>query len=146
MHKSADILLIDDVQSLAEQERAQEEFFQIFNVLFQAGRQMVLTSDRPPREMTHLERRLRSRFGAGIIVDIQPPDLETRMAILGRELEDAGVELDDSLLKKIARRIDSNVRDLKGALNQVVARVRITREAPTPEMIEEIVERITGEA
>ncbi len=82
LYKSPDVLLIDDVHGLAEKERAQEEFFQIFNSLYQANRQIVMTSDRPPKDIAHLERRLRSRFGAGIIVDIQPPIFETRMAIL----------------------------------------------------------------
>lgn len=122
--KLTDVLLLDDVQVLSGKERAQEEFFHIFNTLFQAGKQIVLTSDRPPKDIAHLERRLRSRFGAGIIVDIQSPDLETRVAILRHELKDRGREdaVGDEVLLFIAERIESNVRELKGVLNQVLAR------------------------
>ena len=123
-HKLTDILLIDDVQFLSGKERAQEEFFHIFNANFQAGKQIVLTSDRPPKDIAHLEKRLKSRFGAGIIVDIQSPDIETRVAILRNELEGRGKPgaLSAPVLQFIAERIITNVRDLKGALNQVLAR------------------------
>ncbi|MCE5230911.1 tetratricopeptide repeat protein, partial [bacterium] len=122
--KLTDVLILDDVQVLSGKERAQEEFFHIFNTLFQAGKQIVLTSDRPPKDIAHLEKRLRSRFGAGIIVDIQPPDLETRVAILRHELKDRGREdtVSDPVLLFIAEHIESNVRELKGVLNQVLAR------------------------
>ncbi len=122
--KLTDVLILDDVQVLSGKERAQEEFFHIFNTLFQAGKQIVLTSDRPPKDIAHLERRLRSRFGAGIIVDIQSPDLETRVAILRHELKDRGREdaVGDEVLLFIAEHIESNVRELKGVLNQVLAR------------------------
>ncbi len=122
--KLTDILILDDVQFLSGKERAQEEFFHIFNGLYQAGKQIVLTSDRPPRDIAHLERRLRSRFGAGIIVDIQSPDLETRIAILRHELHQRGKDgaVDDRVLLFIAEQVESNVRELKGALNQILAR------------------------
>ncbi|HUT26329.1 MAG TPA: DnaA/Hda family protein, partial [Sumerlaeia bacterium] len=144
LHKSPDVLLVDDVHFLAEKERAQEEFFQIFNSLYQANRQIVMTSDRPPKEIAHLERRLRSRFGAGIIVDIQSPDLETRVAILRREAGRAEVEIDDGILIRIAQRIESNVRELKGALTQIIAHVRIAQEEPTEELVEQVVSRVRG--
>ena len=144
LHKSLDVLLIDDVQALAEKERAQEEFFQIFNSLYQANRQIVLTSDRPPREITHLEKRLHSRFSAGIIVDIQPPDLETRTAILRSGTSEAGTEISDDMLMLIAQRIESNVRELKGVLKQLVARVQLGQESPTLEMVEQILDQVTG--
>lgn len=123
-HKLIDVLLVDDVQFLSGKERAQEEFFNVFNAIFQAGKQVVLTSDRPPKDISHLEKRLKSRFGAGIIVDIQSPDLETRQAILKHELEARGKSgaISDEILLYVAEQIESNVRDLKGALNQLVAR------------------------
>lgn len=120
-YKSGDLLIVDDVQFLAGRERAQEEFFHIFNALFQAKKQIVVTSDRPPKDIARLENRLLSRFGAGVIVDVQAPDLETRTAILNREITSLGVELDPWVAPLIAERIDSNVRELKGALTQVLA-------------------------
>ena len=141
LYKSPDVLLIDDVHGLAEKERAQEEFFQIFNSLYQANRQIVMTSDRPPKDIAHLERRLRSRFGAGIIVDIQPPDFETRMAILRHEADALeGLHIQNEVLRVLAQRVESNVRDLKSALNQIVARMRIAKQEPTPQMVEQILE------
>lgn len=125
-HKNTDVLLIDDVQFLAGKEGAQEEFFHIFNTLFQAKKQIVITSDRPPKNITHLEKRLRSRFGAGIVVDIQTPDLETRIAILKKELAHTPeIKVENSILSLIAEKIESNVRDLKGALNQIIAKQRV---------------------
>ncbi|MEN6625271.1 MAG: DnaA/Hda family protein [Candidatus Sumerlaeia bacterium] len=128
--KLTDVLILDDVQVLSGKERAQEEFFHIFNTLFQAGKQIVLTSDRPPKDIAHLERRLRSRFGAGIIVDIQSPDLETRAAILRYELRARGKEgaVSDEIILFIAEHIESNVRELKGVLNQVLARQEFSGE------------------
>jgi chromosomal replication initiator protein len=120
-YKSIDLLIVDDVQFLAGKERAQEEFFHIFNALFQAQRQIVVTSDRPPKDIAHLEARLRSRFGAGVIVDISAPDLETRTAILNREIEASDLGIPPAIAAIIAERVDTNVRELKGALNQVVA-------------------------
>ncbi len=121
-HKATDVLLLDDVQFLAGKERAQEEFFHIFNTLFQAQRQIVVTSDRPPKDMAHLEKRLLSRFGAGVIVDIQSPDIETRVAILQREMKHLAENgVPQSLAVRLAERFESNVRELKGAFNQIVA-------------------------
>lgn len=120
-YRNLDLLIVDDVQFLTGKERAQEEFFHIFNNLFQARRQIVITSDRPPAEIAHLENRLRSRFGAGVIVDIASPDIETRLAILNREVQDSKTDLDPWVVPLLAERVDSNIRDLKGALNQVLA-------------------------
>jgi chromosomal replication initiator protein len=120
-YRNADLLIVDDVQFLTGKERAQEEFFHIFNTLFQAKRQIVVTSDRPPSEIAHLESRLRSRFGSGVIVDIASPDLETRIAILNREAELLELGIDSASKRIVAERVDTNVRDLKGALNQLVA-------------------------
>lgn len=123
-HKAIDVLIIDDVQFLSGKERAQEEFFNVFNAIYQAGKQIVLTSDRPPKDITHLEKRLRSRFGAGIIVDIQSPDLETRLSILRNELKTRDREgaISEEILLYVAENVDSNIRELKGMLNQLLAR------------------------
>ncbi|MCX8035936.1 MAG: DnaA/Hda family protein [Candidatus Sumerlaeia bacterium] len=138
--KAADVLLVDDIQFLAGKERAQDEFFHIFNALFQAKRQMVITSDRPPREIAHLEKRLVSRFGAGVIVDIQPPDLETRAAILKKELERRGnVQMDNRLITLIAEKITSNVRELKGALNQILVKSELSGAEITEALVREVV-------
>lgn len=127
-YRNLDLLVVDDVQFLAGKERAQEEFFHIFNSLFQAKRQIVITSDRPPAEIAHLESRLRSRFGAGVIVDIASPDFETRVAILKREIAESNLEVPAWVPRLIAEKIDTNVRDLKGALNQVKAMRELRRE------------------
>lgn len=130
-HKVIDVLIVDDVQFLSGKERAQEEFFHIFNTLYQAGKQVVLTSDRPPKDIAHLEKRLKSRFGSGIIVDIQPPELETRVAILRHELavmDRTGLVADEVLLF-IAEHAADNVRELKAALKQVLARCELSGHA-----------------
>jgi chromosomal replication initiator protein len=128
-YKAAGVLLMDDIQFLAGKERAQEEFFHIFNALFQAKRQIVVTSDRPPKDIARLEKRLKSRFGSGVIVDIQLPDLETRAAILKKDLEHhASVPMDNRLIHLIAERITTNVRELKGALNQILVKHELTGE------------------
>lgn len=142
-YKSTDILLLDDVQFLAGKERAQEEFFHIFNTLFQSQRQIVVTSDRPPKEMAHLEKRLLSRFGAGIIVDIQSPDVETRVAILQREIKQLGsADLPESLAVRLAQRLESNVRELKGAFNQIIAISRLRGEQVSDQDLDEVIEQV----
>jgi len=120
-YKSVDLLIVDDVQFLAGKERAQEEFFHIFNALFQAKKQIVITSDRPPKDIARLENRLLSRFGAGVIVDIAAPDFETRVAILNREIQRMGLEIPPEVVQLVAEHVDTNVRELKGALTQIVA-------------------------
>ena len=116
-----DLLLIDDVQFFAGAERSQTEFFHTFNALFDAGKKIVISSDHPPKELTELEVRLRSRFEAGLIVDIQPPDLETRVAILLRKSEDHGLDLTPEVAIYIAERIKTNIRQLEGALKKLKA-------------------------
>ncbi|MBN1475484.1 tetratricopeptide repeat protein [Candidatus Sumerlaeota bacterium] len=129
-HRRVDVLLIDDVQFLANKERAQEEFFHLFNTLHQARKQIVITSDRPPREMTYLEKRLRSRFGAGVIVDVQPPDIETRMAIVRQAAGATGdAALTDEVVSLVAECCTANVRELKGAVLQLMA-LASTRSEP----------------
>ena len=120
-YRSVDILLIDDIQFIANKEATQEEFFHTFNDLYNQGKQIVITSDKPPREIKHLEDRLVSRFNYGIIADISRPDYETRVAILQKKLEDLGAIIDNQILSYIAHEIDTNIRDLEGALSTAIA-------------------------
>ena len=120
-YRSVQVLLIDDVQFMSGKEQTQEGFFHTFNDLHTAGYQIVLTSDRPPKALALLEDRLRSRFEWGLIADIQPPDLETRMAILSSKADQLKTIIEDSVLELIAKRVQKNVRELEGSLNRVVA-------------------------
>jgi chromosomal replication initiator protein len=120
-YRTIDVLMIDDIQFLMGKEQTQEEFFHTFNTLYRQEKQVVISSDRSPKGLVTLEERLRSRFEWGLIVDIQPPDLETRIAILRSKAERAGRLVDPEILDLIARRIQSNIRELEGALNRVLA-------------------------
>ena len=124
--RKIDVLLIDDIQFIADKERTQEEFFHTFNALHSAGKQIVITSDRTPKEISLLEERLRSRFEWGLIADISSPDLETRIAILRSKVEESGVVVADEVLEQVARRVQSNVRELEGALTRLVAVGRLS--------------------
>lgn len=128
-YRQVDILIIDDVQFIAGKTSTQEEFFHTFNALHEVHKQIILVSDRSPREMSHLEERLRSRFNWGLVADIQPPNLETRLAILASKAELAGVTLDDEVGYLLASRITNNVRELEGALTRLTAFAKLTNKS-----------------
>jgi chromosomal replication initiator protein len=137
-YRQCDVLLVDDIQFLQHKEAIQEEFFHTFNFLYGAQKQIVLTSDRPPRAIATLEDRLRSRFAMGLITDVQPPDLETRSAILRRKAEDAGVVLDQSIIELIATNITENIRELEGALTRLAAYSSLNQTPMTLELAEAV--------
>ena len=141
-YRSMDVLLIDDVQFIIGKESTQEEFFHTFNELHVAKKQIILSSDRPPKEMETLEERIRSRFEWGLLADIGSPDYETRMAILRKKEELDGVSLDDAILNYIALNIKSNIRELEGALNKLVAYENLVQTEITMEIAEKELQNI----
>jgi len=140
-YRSVDILLIDDIQSLQGREQTQEEFFHTFNALHDSGKQIVISSDRPPKAIATLEDRLRSRFEMGLITDVQPPDLETRIAILRKRTQYDSYGVDDpTVLSFIAERVTTNVRALEGALTRVVAHASISNRPVTVDLAAEVLQ------
>ena len=135
-YRTLEVLLIDDIQFIAGKESTQEEFFHTFNTLHAGSSQIVLTCDRAPKAIPTLEERLRSRFEWGLLADIQPPDLETRIAILRAKAESQPIPVSEDLLTLIAQQVVSNIRELEGALNKVVARARLCNTPPTEEILE----------
>ena len=142
-YRNADVLLVDDIQFIAGKEQTQEGLFHTFNDLHNNGGQIVLSCDRPPKSLTLLEDRLRSRFQWGLIVDMQPPDLETRMAILEVKAEEQKPEVPREVLDLIARRVQKNIRELEGALNRVLAYSRLIKEPLNTELVTRALAEIT---
>jgi len=141
--RGVDLLLVDDIQFISGKEQTQEGFFHTFNDLHNGNRQIVLTSDRPPKAMALLEERLRSRFEWGLLADIQPPDLETRIAILQYKADNQGAVVSPEVIDFLAHRIQSNIRELEGSLNRIVAYSRLTRTTLTPQLVEQILHDMT---
>ena len=138
-YRSADALLIDDIQFIAKKERVQEEFFHTFNTLYETGKQIIISSDKPPRDIPFLEDRLKSRFEWGLLADISCPDYETRVAILRKKALDENIIIDDTILANIAAKIDSNIRQLEGVFNKIVARASLTHSPITIELAENVI-------
>ncbi len=136
-YRSVDALLIDDIQFFAGKERTQEEFFHTFNALLEGNQQIILTSDRYPKEINGVDDRLKSRFGWGLTIAIEPPELETRVAILKRKAQESHINLADEVAFFIAKRLRSNVRELEGALNRVIANANFTGRAITIDFVRE---------
>ncbi|RMH68802.1 MAG: chromosomal replication initiator protein DnaA [Gemmatimonadetes bacterium] len=144
-HRNLDVLLIDDIQFIAGKESTQEEFFHTFNSLHGAHKQIIVTSDRPPKEIPTLEARLVSRFEWGLITDIQPPDFETRVAILRKKAESHSLEIPNNVMHFIAHNIDSNIRELEGSLIRLIAYAQIKDLPITIEMAGEVLKDMMGE-
>ena len=144
-YREVDVLLVDDIQFLENRKETQEEFFHTFNALHEGRRQLVLSSDRPPDAISTLENRLRSRFKMGLITDIQPPDLETRLAVLGKKAEGEQIPIPDEVLEFIATNITDNIRELEGALNRVSALAKLHKRPVTLEEAERHLHDILGD-
>ena len=144
-YRNVDVLLIDDIQFIAGKERVQEEFFHTFNTLYEDRKQIVISSDKPPRDIPFLEDRLKSRFEWGLLADISCPDYETRLAILRKKAQDANIVIDDDILANIANKVDSNIRELEGVFNKIVARASLIHSPITREFAENIINEFKAE-
>lgn len=144
-YRNIDMLLIDDVQFLAGKERTQEEFFHTFNALYEAHKQIVLSSDRSPKEIANTEERLQSRFGWGLIADLQPPDVETRIAILRKKSDDEGIALPEDVIQFLAANMKSNIRELEGSLVRLGAYASLTGQPVTLDMAKNVLRDLIGE-
>jgi chromosomal replication initiator protein len=144
--RNVDVLLIDDIQFFAGKEATQEEFFHTFNALYDNHKQIIVSSDRPPKEIAHLEERLVSRFGWGLVADIQPPDLETRVAILKKKIENESVDFPDEALHFIAQTIKTNIRELEGALVRVSAYSLLEERPVTLESVKTVLKDLLKES
>ncbi|MBQ2937527.1 MAG: chromosomal replication initiator protein DnaA [Clostridia bacterium] len=145
-YRNIDALLIDDIQFIAGKDRVQEEFFHTFNTLREDGKQIIISSDKPPRDIEFLEDRLKSRFEWGLLADISCPDYETRLAILRKKAQDENIVIEDSILSDIATKIDSNIRELEGVFNKIVARASLTHSPITIELAENIINEFKYES
>lgn len=143
-YRHIDMLMIDDIQFLAGKERTQEEFFHTFNALYEAHKQLVLSSDRFPKDMPDIEERLRSRFEWGLIADLQPPDVETRIAILRKKSEDEGITLPEDVIQFLATTMKSNIRELEGSLVRLGAYASLTGQTITLEMAKNVLRDLIG--
>ena len=144
-YRNADALLIDDIQYIQKGDAVQEEFFHTFNILQQAGKQIVMTADAPPKEMLGIHERLRTRFESGVLADIQPPDIEMRKAIILRKCRELDVTLNESVTDFIAQKIKNNVRQLEGTVKKIEAMTKVYGAAPTLEQVQDIIKDITNE-
>lgn len=142
LYRSMDVLLIDDIQFLAGKEQTQEEFFHTFNALHQSNKQIVLSSDRLPKEIPAIEERLVSRFEWGMIADVQPPDFETRLAILRSKAQERGYDVDPDVLEYIAQTIETNIRELEGSLNRLMVFCQLNNTQPTLDKIKDVLSNI----
>ena len=142
-YRNVDLLLVDDIQFIAGKQSTQEEFFHTFNNIYEAGHQIVITSDRPPLEMSRLDDRLRTRFEGGLMADIQPPDLETRMAITRNKAAQLGLILSDEAVEYVAANITANIRQLEGVIKRITAYKEILNDVITIDMIKTIIKDVT---
>ena len=144
-YRAADVLLIDDIHFIAGKTQTQEEFFNTFNELYEAGKQIVLTSDRPPKEIALLEDRIKNRFEWGLLADIQVPDLETRMAIIKQKSSELGLTLPDEVVQYIAEKIKTNIRQLEGAVKKINALCTISGHEPSIISAQKAIKDITSD-